>query len=687
MSFERQKIREELMLAHFKNEAQRTDVIPYKLQFESHPKQITFVDIDNTCYILNNPKCIYTPNHQSARPYKPYSYVFDSPKNSCAPKEKSPSQSSLSLTPCTSNSQHIQSPNSSLAPAKPPRISPQSDKHHKQQQQQQQEPHIENYYHDPVLDQSTYHILGFRNLDFHQTNAQLYKYYSDPVLNELFPEHKQYRYQQQQYYYKLLYPESSEDRFNYFGMPEENQRTGAESTNSSQSSVKTIMPQSNHSPIERTTNETTTTTAPIPQWPISSNSTITMNNIVFNYDSDKPMSIQQPPECRSFLQQQRLNSKAGPKLIWLLFMHRHGDRTPINMAPRDPYNNIKYWPEGFGNLINPGRMRMYKLGQFIRKRYENFLTDNMREIYTRSSDVERCIESANALLAGLYPPKPESRWNPDLLWTPAPVHTVPAPDDYLLNESGRKYLVNYINELLIIQKSDAVKKLYEESAKERELLEKEMGYEFDMFTKFKCTYSTLDIEQRCGLDMPPWYTPQLKEKLYRYSGKAFSLAGSGTENLKKIRSGHLLEDIIERMELSSIDGPRIEQHSDYQLPTNAPGSNNDKKVVHFSTHDSILSVILEALGINGPMPVPPGFGATFFIELYVDLDDNGVPMSEKYLRFFYMDDTESEKPIEKKLPLSCDTNSAGQVTLDNFKNFVHHLLPRGDQMSYDCNSY
>lgn len=470
-------------------------------------------------------------------------------------------------------------------------------------------------------------------------------------------------------------------------MPEQSQQPEVDSSGSSQSSAVTIMQQHNYNLEEEevTPTETSITTAPIPPWPISSNSTMTMNNIVFKYDSNKPMTIQQPPECRSYLQHQRLNSKAGPKLIWLLFMHRHGDRTPINMAPRDPYNNIKYWPEGFGNLINPGRFRMYKLGKFIRKRYENFLTDNMREIYSRSSDVERCIESANALLAGLYPPTPTTRWNPDLLWLPAPVHTVPAPDDYLLNESGRKYLQNYINELRIIQKSEAVKKLYQESVKERELLEREMGYEFDMFTKFKCTYSTLDIEQRCGFEMPAWYTPQLKEKLYRYSGIAFSLAGSGTEKLQKIRSGHLLEDIIERMEIASIEGPKVEERSEYQLPTNAPGSNNDKRVVHFSTHDSILSIILEALSINGPMPVPPGFGATFFIELYVDLDDDGRQISEKYLRFRYMDDTESETPVEKKLPSTCDTNSSGQVTLNNFKKFVSHLLPHSDQIAYDYN--
>lgn len=369
-------------------------------------------------------------------------------------------------------------------------------------------------------------------------------------------------------------------------------------------------------------------------------------------------------------------TQAGPKLIWLLFMHRHGDRAPLNMAPRDKYNNISYWPEGFGNLNNAGRARMYKLGKFIRRRYDGFLTDSMREIYARSSDVDRCIESSQAVLAGIYPPSGRFDWNKDLHWVPVPVHTVPPPEDYLLNEAGRKFLIEFINEIHIVQKSDTVKKLFEDSVKERELLEREMGYDFDMFYKFKCVYSTLDIEERQGLKMPSWYTPELKEKLYRFSGIAFGLAGGGTENLKRIRCGHLLEDIAIRMDMATIDGPKMRDSSDFMQPTNSPTEIDDRKIIHYSTHDSIMAAFLESLNINRPIPIPPGFGSTFFIELYVDVDEHGAPISEKYLKLFYLDDTESENPIEKTLP-DCKLDDKGRLTLDNFKNYIAHLLPTG----------
>lgn len=369
----------------------------------------------------------------------------------------------------------------------------------------------------------------------------------------------------------------------------------------------------------------------------------------------------------------KVASDEKPRLIWLFFIHRHGDRSPLNMGPKDKYNDLKYWPEGFGNLDNAGRLRMFKLGKFIRRRYANFLSDSFREVYSRSSDVERCIESSNAVLAGLYPPSDRFKWSNELPWTPAPVHTVPAPDDYLLNEAGRRYINDVIREVLLIQQSDRVKQLYEESVEERKLLERELGYDYDSFYKFKCSYSTLDIEERAGLEMPKWYTPELKQRLYKFAGIGFALAGGGTERLMRIRCGHLIEDIISRMELSSVTEPKRKDKSEFTQPTNAPAEVCDRKVVHYSTHDSIMAALLESLRINEPC-VPPGFGATLFMELYVDVDGQGQPISEKYLKIYHMDDTESEKPIEKHLP-NCRLNEKNQLTLESFKEYVAHLLP------------
>ena len=58
----------------------------------------------------------------------------------------------------------------------------------------------------------------------------------------------------------------------------------------------------------------------------------------------------------------------------------------------------------------------YKLGKYLRNRYENLLSDTYDEndIYIRASDVDRTMMSAMSNLAGLYPPKGDQIWNPQV---------------------------------------------------------------------------------------------------------------------------------------------------------------------------------------------------------------------------------------------------------------------------------
>uniref|UniRef100_A0A0K8V6W7 Lysosomal acid phosphatase n=1 Tax=Bactrocera latifrons TaxID=174628 RepID=A0A0K8V6W7_BACLA len=40
------------------------------------------------------------------------------------------------------------------------------------------------------------------------------------------------------------------------------------------------------------------------------------------------------------------------KLIFSHVLFRHGDRTPIEPYPTDPWKNREYWPVGWGELTN-----------------------------------------------------------------------------------------------------------------------------------------------------------------------------------------------------------------------------------------------------------------------------------------------------------------------------------------------
>lgn len=47
----------------------------------------------------------------------------------------------------------------------------------------------------------------------------------------------------------------------------------------------------------------------------------------------------------------------------------------------------------------------------------------------RSTDYDRTLMSAEAHLAGLYPPNGAQIFNPNLVWQPIPVHTVPQAEE------------------------------------------------------------------------------------------------------------------------------------------------------------------------------------------------------------------------------------------------------------------
>ena len=77
-------------------------------------------------------------------------------------------------------------------------------------------------------------------------------------------------------------------------------------------------------------------------------------------------------------------------------------------------------------------MMHYNLGQYLRMRYSGFLNKkyHKEEVYARSSDLDRTIMSAQANLAGLYPPEDHRDvWNKNIRWQPVPIHTLHASID------------------------------------------------------------------------------------------------------------------------------------------------------------------------------------------------------------------------------------------------------------------
>lgn len=114
---------------------------------------------------------------------------------------------------------------------------------------------------------------------------------------------------------------------------------------------------------------------------------------------------------------------------------RHGDRTIRNAYKNDPYKHRIHWPEDFGQLTAVGKQQQYELGKYFRRRYEKLLGDGSYspdKVFAVSSELDRTINSASLVLAGLFPPQNDEIWNKDLLWNPIPVYIVPRSRDYLI---------------------------------------------------------------------------------------------------------------------------------------------------------------------------------------------------------------------------------------------------------------
>uniref|UniRef100_A0A914DG09 Lysosomal acid phosphatase n=1 Tax=Acrobeloides nanus TaxID=290746 RepID=A0A914DG09_9BILA len=139
---------------------------------------------------------------------------------------------------------------------------------------------------------------------------------------------------------------------------------------------------------------------------------------------------------------------------------RHGDRTPSVLIPTDVNNTEETWELGLGELTKLGLQQEFRLGRFLRERYDGFLSKKYSpfEIYVRSSDYNRTLVSAQANMAGLFSPTDEEIFMPDIKWRPIPVHTIP------------KYLDKLLNDEISCPNAEAeLNRVYEEDAKAKQI--------------------------------------------------------------------------------------------------------------------------------------------------------------------------------------------------------------------------
>ena len=114
-----------------------------------------------------------------------------------------------------------------------------------------------------------------------------------------------------------------------------------------------------------------------------------------------------------------LKISSEEKVIFAWQIHRHGARAPYSGVE----NGVDAYKENWiqiNELSGVGKRMLYLLGVKARKRYiDQFQllnkTYNPQEIYIRSTDVNRTIESVESYLQGLYPEGTGPIINEDIL--------------------------------------------------------------------------------------------------------------------------------------------------------------------------------------------------------------------------------------------------------------------------------
>ncbi|XP_058793286.1 venom acid phosphatase Acph-1-like [Phymastichus coffea] len=211
---------------------------------------------------------------------------------------------------------------------------------------------------------------------------------------------------------------------------------------------------------------------------------------------------------------------AEPQLQLINIVFRHGDRTPVLHAifPTDPYHNSSFYPYGHGGLTNDGKYRIYKFGEFLRRRYKDFLGDvylpNL--IYVRSTDVDRTKMSAQLVLAALFPPSDLQKWHDTLDWQPIPITYYPKPLDVILAVTSQSsYLrideptinslsLSFIRAKKRVSKTEYIRNRLKHFEAFISQLEKLTGMKIKETYDVTKIYDTLYCEWKMNLTLPSW---------------------------------------------------------------------------------------------------------------------------------------------------------------------------------------
>ncbi|XP_008555440.2 venom acid phosphatase Acph-1-like [Microplitis demolitor] len=334
---------------------------------------------------------------------------------------------------------------------------------------------------------------------------------------------------------------------------------------------------------------------------------------------------------------------------------RHADRNPIDGSishlyyPNDPYKDRDWYPDGPMELTNKGKQNAYKLGKLLREKYKELFGEIYKPslVYFKSIGMNRAINTAHIVAAGLFPPSPSQVWNPDLPWIPIPVHSLPTEED-ILNfpmlscenyAIDRKKSVAEVDRLL--QVLGGVKDFFS-------YLTLHTGVNHTRAIQSWILYHQLASQASLGLDLAPWITEIFPNgKLVDISAVEYILQ-TYTDRMKRLLGGIWIKMFLD------------------QIDDLLSGKNTERKGFFYASNEIQIAAILNTLKVYEPHV--PGYASTVIFEFH-QID------SQYYVKVVYINE---DKIINFFIP-GCESTTC---LLTTFKTILKNVTM--EDFDKDC---
>lgn len=294
-----------------------------------------------------------------------------------------------------------------------------------------------------------------------------------------------------------------------------------------------------------------------------------------------------------------IDAFASETLVFVFDVIRHGDRTPLHVIPKVPYE----WPQGLGELTPEGMQQEFQRGVEFRKEYvdhAHLLSAhyNNKEISIFSTDANRTLMSAQSVLLGLYPLGTGpvlSKSNQSALpsqFQPVPIHIIPKDGSDNVESDFSQQMYKALKKH-VLNRPDWIQK---NAALQLEMVK------WSQVTGFKLKHLS--------------QLRQLSDALYIYQLHHIPLpAGLSTEDVQRIitigREATLAE--YQTKAVADVIGvPVLAMINDYL--EKASQQKTPLKYVLFSAHDATIMSLMTTLGHS--LTEKPPYGANLKFSLY-----------------------------------------------------------------------